>query len=83
MNKFVAALVAETFSDYIAPHIETIPIQTLTISDEQFLKGDASGRLLFDARFNAVWAGATNVLGSRARRACSCFKASFISVSRL
>ena len=39
-----AALVTKTFSDEIAPHIETIPIQTLTISDEQFLKGDASGR---------------------------------------
>jgi dienelactone hydrolase len=39
-----AALVAKTFSEDIAPHIETIPIQTLTISDEQFLKGDASGR---------------------------------------
>ena len=39
-----AALVTKTFSDEIAPHIETIPIQTLTISDDQFLKGDASGR---------------------------------------
>ena len=39
-----AALVTKTFSEEIAPHIETIPIQTLTISDEQFLKGDASGR---------------------------------------
>jgi dienelactone hydrolase len=38
------ALVTKTFSVEIAPHIETIPIQTLTISDEQFLKGDASGR---------------------------------------
>jgi dienelactone hydrolase len=39
-----AALVTKTFSEDIAPHIETIPIQTLTISDEQFLKGDATGR---------------------------------------
>jgi dienelactone hydrolase len=39
-----AALVTRTFSEENAPHIETIPIQTLTISDEQFLKGDASGR---------------------------------------
>jgi dienelactone hydrolase/enamine deaminase RidA (YjgF/YER057c/UK114 family) len=38
------ALVSKTFSKDIAPRIETIPIQTLTISDEQFLKGDASGR---------------------------------------
>src|SRR5262249_24836629 len=38
------ALVTKTFSEEIASHIETIPIQTLTISDEQFLKGDASGR---------------------------------------
>ena len=39
-----AALVPKTLSENIAPHIETIPIQTLTISDEQFLTGDASGR---------------------------------------
>jgi len=39
-----AALVTKTFSEDIAPRIETIPIQTLTISDEQFLTGDASGR---------------------------------------
>jgi dienelactone hydrolase len=39
-----SALVTKTFSEEIASHIETIPIQTLTISDEQFLKGDASGR---------------------------------------
>src|SRR5262245_44385176 len=37
------ALASETFSKDIAPRIETIPIQTLTISDERFLKGDASG----------------------------------------
>src|SRR5712672_773201 len=37
-------LVTRTLSKDIAPHIETIPIQTLTISDEQFLKRDASGR---------------------------------------
>jgi len=39
-----AALVPKTLSENIAPRIETIPIQTLTISDEQFLTGDASGR---------------------------------------
>ena len=39
-----AALVSKTFSKDIAQLIETISIQTLTISDEQFLKGDASGR---------------------------------------
>src|SRR6202008_1718185 len=35
---------SKVFSKDIAPLIETIPIQTLTISDEQFLKGDAAGR---------------------------------------
>ena len=39
-----AALATKTFSENIARRIETIPIQTLTISDEQFLTGDASGR---------------------------------------
>jgi dienelactone hydrolase len=39
-----AALATQTFSEGIASHDETIPIATLTISDEQFLKGDASGR---------------------------------------
>jgi hypothetical protein len=39
-----AALATKTFSKDIDPLVETIPIQTLTISDEQFLKGDASGR---------------------------------------
>jgi dienelactone hydrolase len=38
------AIAAQVFSKDIAPLIETIPIQTLTISDEQFLKGDAVGR---------------------------------------
>ena len=33
----------QSFSEDIASQVETIPIQTLTISDEQFLKGDASG----------------------------------------
>lgn len=37
------ALLSKVFSKDIAPLIETIPIQTLTISDEQFLKGDAAG----------------------------------------
>jgi dienelactone hydrolase len=39
-----AALVPKALSENIDPRIETISIQTLTISDEQFLKGDASGR---------------------------------------
>jgi dienelactone hydrolase len=39
-----AALVTKSFSKDIDPLVETIPIQTLTISDEQFLKGDAAGR---------------------------------------
>jgi dienelactone hydrolase len=38
------ALVLRAFSKDIAPLIETIPIQTLTISDEQFLTGDAAGK---------------------------------------
>ena len=36
--------VAEPLSKDIAGRIEAIPIQTLTISDEQFLKGDAYGK---------------------------------------
>jgi dienelactone hydrolase len=39
-----AALAPKTYSENIDPHIETITIQTLTLSDEQFLKGDTSGR---------------------------------------
>lgn len=39
-----AALVSKTRSQNIDPHIETISIATLTISDEQFLKGEDSGR---------------------------------------
>jgi dienelactone hydrolase len=38
------ALVSRAFSKDIAPLIETIPIQTLTISDEQFLTGVAAGK---------------------------------------
>jgi hypothetical protein len=38
-----AVLVPKALCENIDPHIETIKIQTLTISDEQFLKGDASG----------------------------------------
>jgi dienelactone hydrolase len=34
----------EALSKDIAARVEAIPIQTLTISDEQFLKGDAYGR---------------------------------------
>jgi dienelactone hydrolase len=36
---------AEQVAKTIAARIEAIPVQTLTISDEQFLKGDAYGRL--------------------------------------
>jgi dienelactone hydrolase len=36
--------VAEPIAKNIAARVEAIPIQTLTISDEQFLKGDAYGR---------------------------------------
>src|SRR3974377_542212 len=36
--------VANTLSKDIAWWIEAIPIQTLTISDQQFLNGDASGK---------------------------------------
>jgi dienelactone hydrolase len=39
-----SALATNVLSHDIGGRIETIPIQTLTISDEQFLKGDASGR---------------------------------------
>jgi dienelactone hydrolase len=38
------ALAADALSKDIAARVEAIPIQTLTISDEQFLKGDAYGR---------------------------------------
>ena len=37
------ALAVDVSKD-IAARVEAIPIQTLTISDEQFLKGDAYGR---------------------------------------
>ena len=37
-------MAADGPSKDIAARIEAIPIQTLTISDEQFLKGDAYGR---------------------------------------
>ena len=39
-----SALVTKALAENIVPPIETIPIQTLTISDEQFLTGDASGK---------------------------------------
>jgi dienelactone hydrolase len=39
-----SALAANVLSNDIGGRIETIPIQTLTISDEQFLKGDSSGK---------------------------------------
>jgi len=38
------ATAADTVSKDVAARVEAIPIQTLTISDEQFLKGDAYGR---------------------------------------
>src|SRR5499427_9464614 len=38
------AIGADVLSKDIAASIEAIPIQTLTISDEQFLKGDAYGK---------------------------------------
>ena len=38
------AISADVLSKDIAARIEAIPIQTLTISDEQFLKGDAYGK---------------------------------------
>lgn len=39
-----AAIAAEALSKDIAARVEAIPIETLTISDQQFLKGDASGK---------------------------------------
>ena len=39
-----SALAANVLSNDIGGRIETIPIQTLTISDEQFLKGNSSGK---------------------------------------
>jgi hypothetical protein len=36
--------VSKALAEDITSLIETIPIQTLTISDEQFLTGDAAGR---------------------------------------
>ena len=48
MGAIVTALIlpaaAQSLSKDIAGRIEAIPIQTLTISDEQFLKGDAYGK---------------------------------------
>jgi dienelactone hydrolase len=40
----LSPVAAEPLSKDIAARIEAIPIQTLTISDEQFLKGDAYGK---------------------------------------
>ena len=39
-----SALATNVLSHDIGGRIETIPIQTLTISDEQFLKGESSGK---------------------------------------
>src|SRR6476646_8093697 len=39
-----SALAANILSDIFGGRGEKIPIQTLTLSDEQFLKGDSSGR---------------------------------------
>jgi len=44
VSVFLSPAVAEPLSKNIAARIEAIPIQTLTISDEQFLKGDAYGK---------------------------------------
>jgi CheY-like chemotaxis protein len=43
MNRGQSTVVARMLPKDIAARIEAIPIQTLTISDQQFLKGDASG----------------------------------------
>src|SRR5580692_10128761 len=43
-SALTVSAVAEPLSKNIAARIEAIPIQTLTISDEQFLKGDAYGQ---------------------------------------
>jgi len=47
----------EAISRDIAARVEAIPIQTLTISDEQFLKGDAYGRPTTIARVLRVAQG--------------------------
>ncbi len=47
---------ADAISKDIAARIEAIPIQTLTILDEQFLKGDACGKR--DMRGAAAFAAA-------------------------
>jgi dienelactone hydrolase len=39
-----SAVLADALPKDVAERIEVIPIQTLTISDQQFLNGDASGR---------------------------------------
>jgi hypothetical protein len=39
-----SALAANILSDIFGVRGEAIPIQTLTLSDEQFLKGDSSGK---------------------------------------
>jgi hypothetical protein len=41
---FAAPASADPASKNIAARIEAIPVQTLTISDQQFLSGDANGR---------------------------------------
>jgi hypothetical protein len=40
----MVAVAADNTSKDMAARIEVIPVQTLTITDEQFLKGDAYGR---------------------------------------
>jgi dienelactone hydrolase len=44
VSTFLSPVMAQPLSKDIAARIEAIPIQTLTISDEQFLKGDAYGK---------------------------------------
>jgi hypothetical protein len=38
------AVSADNTSKELAARVEAIPVQTLTVTDEQFLKGDAHGR---------------------------------------
>lgn len=44
LGAMAAPAAAESLSKDVAARIEAIPVQTLTVSDEQFLKGDAYGR---------------------------------------
>ena len=66
------AVSADNTSKDLAARVEAIPVQTLTVTDEQFLKGDAYGRpttiagvLQHCPRLRAV---ARSHLGARVRR---------------